>query len=363
MATRATSRFERDAFGALPEGRAVETITLRNARGIEMRVATYGAIIVSLNVPDRDGRFADVVLGHDSLDGYVKASPYFGAIVGRVANRIARGRFTLDGVEHRLAINDPPNHLHGGVRGFDKQVWSAERDAGAGRDGEAGPASVDLRCRSESGDEGYPGALDARVTYTLADDDTITIDCEATTDAPTVVNLSQHTYFNLTGGARDILGHELQLDAAEMTPVDGTLIPTGEIVPVSGTPFDFRRGSALGERIASADEQLVRGRGYDHNFVLRRAKGGLARVARVREPGSGRTLEVWTTEPGVQLYSGNFLDGTIVGKGGTTYHHRWGFCLETQHFPDAPNQAAFPSIVLRPGERYSTRTVWRLAAE
>lgn len=344
-------------FGRLPTGERIDVVTLRNARGIEMRVATYGAIIVSLNTPDRDGRFADIVLGHETLDGYVRASPYFGAIVGRVANRIARGRFALDGVEYRLAVNDPPNHLHGGVRGFDKHVWSVMRhDA-------AGPGTLDLRCLSVSGDEGYPGEIDARVAYTLGDDDTVTIECDATTDAPTVVNLSQHSYFNLTGGRRDILGHELQLDAAEMTPVDATLIPTGEIVPVAGTPFDFRSATTIGARIAMRDEQLERGRGYDHNFVLRRASGELARVARVREPESGRTLEVWTTEPGLQLYSGNFLDGTVVGKGGTTYRHRWGFCLETQHFPDAPNQPSFPSIVLRPGERYRTRTVWRFATD
>lgn len=345
-------------LGRLPTGERVDVVTLRNARGIEMRVATYGAIIVSLKTPDRDGRFADIVLGHDTLDGYVRASPYFGAIVGRVANRIARGRFTLDGVEHVLAVNDPPNHLHGGVRGFDKKVWTI-----ATRDGGAAPRSVDLRCRSVSGDEGYPGTLDARVTYTLGDDDSVTIDSEATTDAPTVVNLSQHSYFNLTGGARDILGHELQIDAAEMTPVDTTLIPTGEIAPVAGTPFDFRCATPIGARIGASDEQLARGRGYDHNYVMRRAPGELARAARVREPESGRTVEVWTTEPGLQFYSGNFLDGTIVGKNGTTYRHRWGFCLETQHFPDAPNQPAFPSIVLRPGATYRTRTVWRLASD
>ena len=345
-------------LGRLPTGERVEVVTLRNARGIEMRVATYGAIIVSLKTPDRDGRFADIVLGHDTLDGYVQASPYFGAIVGRVANRIAHGRFTLDGVEYRLAVNDPPNHLHGGVRGFDKQVWSLVT-----RDGRTVQRSVDLRCLSVSGDEGYPGTLDARVTYTLGDDDSVTIDSEATTDAPTVVNLSQHSYFNLTGGVRDILGHELQLDAAEMTPVDATLIPTGEIVTVAGTPFDFRRATPIGARIGARDEQLARGHGYDHNYVMRRAPGELARGARVREPESGRTIEVWTTEPGLQFYSGNFLDGTIVGKNGTTYRHRWGFCLETQHFPDAPNQPAFPSIVLRPGATYRTRTVWRLACD
>ena len=351
-------RIAREDFGRLPTGELVETTTLRNARGTEMRVATYGATIVSLRTADRDGRFDDIVLGHDSLDGYVKASPYFGAIVGRFANRIAGGRFTLDGVEHRLATNDGPNHLHGGVRGFDKVVWRAET-----KDGGARPASIGLRYRSVSGEEGYPGTLDVGVHYTLDDDDAVAIEIEATTDRATVVNLSQHSYFNLTAARRDVLGHELALDADTFTPVDATLIPTGELTAVRDTPFDFRRPTSIGARIGADDQQLARGRGYDHNFVLRGGDGELARAARVREPESGRTLEVWTTEPGIQFYSGNFLDGSIVGKHGTTYHQRWGFCLETQHFPDSPNQSAFPTVVLRPGPRFRSRTIWRFGTD
>jgi aldose 1-epimerase len=356
--TAESRRIERAEFGRLPTGEMVEAYTLRNARGMEMRVATYGAIILSLRVADRDGRFDDIVLGHDSLDGYARASPYFGAIVGRFANRIARGRFTLDGIEYRLATNDGPNHLHGGLRGFDKVVWSAST-----KDEAAGPASMDLRWRSAAGDEGYPGALDVRVRYVLDDDNAVTTEYEATTDQPTVLNLTQHSYFNLTGGRRDVIGHELAIDADGFTPVDGTLIPTGEIARVVDTALDFRQPTPIGARIATDDEQLLRGGGYDHNFVLRPGNDALARAARVREPESGRTLEVWTTEPGIQFYSGNFLDGSIVGKHGVTYRHRWGFCLEAQHFPDSPNQPAFPPVVLRPGEHFRSRTVWRFGVD
>ena len=345
------SHVSREPFGTTPTGEAVELVTLTNAHGVEMRVMTYGGIIVSLRVPDRNGRLGDVVLGYDSLAGYIKDSPYFGAIVGRYGNRIAKGRFTLNGTEYRLAINNGPNHLHGGIRGFDKVVWRAEpfRDArGAG---------VVLRHTSPDGDEGYPGTLQATVTYTLTDRNEVRIDYEATTDKATPVNLTQHSYFNLAGSG-DILGHTLMLAADRFTPVDSTLIPTGVLAPVAGTPFDFRTPHAIGERIGDANEQLRFGGGYDHNFVLTRPDTGLALAARLTDSLSGRTLEIRTTEPGVQFYSGNFLDGSITGKGGTVYRHRTGLCLETQHFPDSPNHPEFPSTILEPGRTYRSRTVW-----
>ena len=340
----------RAAFGKLPDGTAVESITLRNAHGVEVRAITYGAIIVSLRVPDRSGRFDDVVLGHDDLAGYLAKPAYFGAVVGRYGNRIAKGRFTLDGKTYTLATNNGPNHLHGGVRGFDKIVWKADPPT-------AGVASVTLRYTSPDGEEGYPGTLAARVTYTLSDRDELTFEYSATTDKPTPVNLTQHSYFNLGAPGSDILGHELTLDADRFTPVDATLIPTGQLTPVSGTPFDFRKPTAIGARIAEDDEQLRRGGGYDHNFVVNRAGEGLRRVGRLADPRSGRTMDIHTTEPGVQFYSGNFLDGTIEGKGGVVYKHRSGLCLETQHFPDSPNQPSFPSTIQRPGREYHSKTM------
>jgi aldose 1-epimerase len=345
-----------ERFGTLPDGRAVELYTL--ARGpLEVRIATHGATIVSLHAPDRDGVAGDVVLGFDALDGYLARSyldksPYFGAVVGRYGNRIARGRFTLDGVEHRLTTNDGPNHLHGGARGFDKRLWSAAPvDGGAG---------VAMSLESPDGEEGYPGALSARVVYALPDDGVLSVDYAATTDRATPVNLTQHTYWNLTAGlAPTILGHVLTLHAEHYTPTDATLIPTGELAPVAGTPFDFRAPTGVGARVSHRHPQLEVAKGYDHNFVLASpAASGLRHAARVEEPLSGRVLDVHTTEPGIQFYSGNFLDGTIRGKGGRTYHHRGGLCLETQHFPDSPNHPAFPSTVLRPGEEYRSRTVF-----
>lgn len=343
----------RAPFGTTTAGDTVEVFTLTNAHGLEVRAATYGGIIVSLFVPDRDGRMADVVLGHDSLDAYLRGSLHFGAIVGRFGNRIANARFTVDGTTYRLVANDGRNHLHGGLKGFDRVVWRA---APFRTDSTAG---VVLSYTSPDGEEGYPGNLNARVTYTLTDRNELVVDYLATTDKATPVNLTQHSYFNLAGdGAGDVLGHLLRINADSMTPVDENLIPTGAIVPVAGGPFDFRSLTAIGERIATDDEQLRRGRGYDHNFVLNRGEPGLVHAALVVEPTSGRTLDIYTTEPGLQFYSGNFLDGSVVGKAGRVYGHRTGLCLETQHYPDSPNQPGFPSTLLRPGEDYRSRTVF-----
>jgi aldose 1-epimerase len=344
----------RTDFGHLPDGRSVELFTLVNAHGLEARVMTYGAIITLLRAPDRTGRLEDVVLGFDSLDGYLHDPPFFGAVVGRYANRIARGEFAVDGVTYHLARNNGPNSLHGGARGFDKVLWSGDpfrTDSGTG---------VTLRYTSRDGEEGYPGTLAVHVTYTLTPDDRLVVDYGATTDKATPINLSQHTYWNLHGAGRgDILDHVLTVDASAFTPVDSTLIPTGEIASVSGTPFDFRSGMRIGARIAATNDQLRFGQGYDHNWVLDRSGGpGLIHAARLADLESGRTLDVSTTEPGVQFYSGNFLDGTITGKGGQVYGRRTGLCLETQHFPDSPNHANFPTTILRPGETYGSRTVF-----
>ena len=345
----------RAPFGRTTDGKDVELFTLTNTHGVEVRATNYGGIIVSIKTPDRAGKLADITLGYDSLAGYLKESPYFGAIVGRFANRIARGRFTLEGKTYKLAINNGPNSLHGGTKGLDKVVWTAEpvqSDSGA---------AVAFSYTSPDGEEGYPGTLRARVTYTLTDDDELIVDYHATTDKATPVNLSQHTYWNLTGDAsRDILDHRLTINADSMTPVDSTLIPTGKIVPVAGTPFDFRTPHAIGERIGQNDQQLTYGKGYDHNFVLnRRGATGLVHAARVTEPTSGRMLDISTTEPGLQFYSGNFLDGSITGKGGRTYQHRYAIVLETQHFPDSPNHPNFPSTILRPGQEFNSRTVFK----
>ncbi len=346
----------RAPFGTAPNGAAVELVTLTNAHGVELRAMTYGAIIVSLKVPDRAGQMGDVVLGYDSLAGYVKSSPYFGAVVGRYGNRIAKGKFALDGADYTLAVNNGPNALHGGLTGFDKVVWSADTMRTA--------EGVGIRFRyvSKDGEEGYPGTLTTTVTYTLTDANEVHIAYEATTDKATPLNLTQHSYFNLAGTG-DILAHVLTLNADRYTPVDSTLIPTGELAPVVGTPFDFTSPHAIGERINGDHQQLKFGGGYDHNFVLTRPDTGLVLGAVLKDPSSGRTLEVRTTEPGVQFYSGNFLDGTLTGKGGVVYAHRSGLCLETQHFPDSPNQAAFPNTILRPGQTYRSRTTWRFGVE
>ena len=320
---------------------------------------TYGAIILSLRVPDRQGQLDDVVLGYDTAAEYVtNKTTYFGAVVGRYANRIANGRFTLDGRPYQLATNDGPNHLHGGKKGFDAVIWRGEPfqdDRGVG---------VVFTYVSRDGEEGYPGTLTTRVTYTLTDKNELMFDFHATTDAPTIVNLAQHSYFNLAGqGARDVLDHELQILADRYTPVDETLIPTGELATVDGTPFDFTRPTKIGARIDQDHVQLRRGRGYDHNWVLTRSGEGLQPAAKVIERSTGRTMEIATTEPGLQFYSGNFLDGGNVGKQRRAYRHRYGFCLETQHYPDSPNKPNFPSTVLRPGQEYRSRTVLTFRTE
>jgi aldose 1-epimerase len=341
----------REPFGTMPDGQAVERFRLTNAGGMTVEAIGYGGIITSIRVPDRDGRMDDVVLGFDTLEGCLGEHPFFGAIIGRYGNRIGAGTFTLDGQTYTLAKNNGPNHLHGGEQGFDKVLWQAEPVAGQN--------AIAFTRTSPDGEEGYPGNLAVRVTYTLTDRNELIVEYHATTDRATPINLTQHSYFNLAGHASgDILRHELMLNADRYTPVSDTLIPTGELATVEGTPFDFRKPTAIGARINEAHPQIKNGLGYDHNWVLNGTPGELRLAARVVEPATGRTLEVATTEPGIQFYSGNFLDGSITGKGGAVYRHRTGFCLETQHFPDSPNQPAFPSTILRPGEEYRTRTVF-----
>ncbi len=337
-------------FGRAGETR-VQIYTLTNVHGIEARIMTYGAALVSLKTPDRAGNLQNIILGFDSLDPYVAGVPYFGATVGRYANRIAGGRFVLDGKSYQLPQNNGPNSLHGGTRGFDKRVWKAQPV-----ETPTGP-SLRLTYVSAAGEEGYPGELTAHVTYRLDDDDTLTIDYEATTTAPTPVNLANHAYFNLTGNPeRTILNHVLQINADRFTPVDATLIPTGEMRAVAETPFDFRMPHSIGSRINAKDEQLRLGGGYDHNWVLNSGGTGSLRLAAVlTDPDSGRSLEIRTTQPGLQFYSGNFLDGKPAGAG-TVFQYRTGLCLETQHFPDSPNQPGFPSTILRPGQTYSQTT-------
>jgi aldose 1-epimerase len=345
-------------YGTMPNGMSVELFTVRVGQ-LEMRVITYGAAIVSLHAPDRRGQTGDIVLGLDSVEAYVEQSSYLGAIVGRYANRIARGRFTLDGIAYQLATNDGAEHLHGGVRGFDKVVWTGTPFASAT------DAGVSLSYSSPDGEEGYPGRLDVTVTYTLTNRNELSVAYQAVTDKPTIVNLSQHSYFNLTGSAgTDVLGHLITIHADQFTPVDSSRIPTGEIASVTGTPFDFRSPAALGARIDDNDAQLKYGNGYDHNYVLRHSGGdALVHAAHVLEPTSGRTLDVHTTEPGLQLYSGNWLDGTMLGALGRRHTRRTGFCLETQHFPDSPNHPDFPSVVLRPNVQFRSRTLLAFGTE
>jgi aldose 1-epimerase len=342
------------------QGKPIDMVTLKNKNGIELTAISYGGIITSLKVPDRAGKFADVVLGFDKLENYWAdpPPPFFGAIIGRYGNRIAKGKFTLGGKTYTLATNNPPNHLHGGNKGFDKQLWTITTKESA-----EGSSAIFTRT-SPDGEEGYPGTLQVRVTYTLTDKNELILDYHATTDKPTPVNLTQHTYWNLAGeGSGDILGHQLTINADRFTPVDDTLIPTGELASVAGTPFDFRQATAIGARIDQNNDQLKKGPGYDHNWVLNRKGSGLEFAARLTDPKSGRTLEIATTEPGLQFYSGNFLDGTLTGKSGKPYARRTGLCLETQHFPDSPNQPSFPSTILQPGKSYDSRTVVTFSAK
>jgi aldose 1-epimerase len=347
---------EAHPFGVTADGVEVDLYTLTNSDGVSLSITNYGGIVTRLVVPDRDGNLEDIVLGYDSLADYERDNPYFGAIVGRYGNRIARGRFTLDDVEYTPAANNGENHLHGGLKGFDKVVWAAESYTIPGE------AGLRLSYVSADGEEGYPGRLQARVIYALSESNELRIEYSAETDRPTVVNLTHHGYFNLAGhDSGDILGHELTLFADAFTPVDAGLIPTGEVRSAAATPLDFSEPTAIGARIGEEDEQLRFGSGYDHNFVLSDYDGSLQLAARVYEPTNGRVMEVHTTQPGIQFYSRNFLDGSNLGKGGTPYRQRSGFCLETQHFPDSPNQSGFPSTVLRPGEQYATTTIYKFS--
>ncbi|MBT1703586.1 aldose epimerase family protein [Chryseosolibacter indicus] len=342
-------------FGTMPDGTQVSVFTLTNSNGVKMKVINYGGIITSLSVPDKNNKIEDIVLGFDELDGYLKDSPFFGALIGRYGNRIAKGKFTLDGKSYSLAVNNGANHLHGGNKGFDKVFWNIKKDS------TDNGVAIKLSYTSKDMEEGYPGNLQAEVTYTLTDNNELQIDYKATTDKKTVVNLTQHTYFNLTGGKQDILSHHLLLNADRFLPVDKTLIPTGELKPVSNTPFDFTKSQIIGSRISNNDEQLKIAGGYDHCWVLNKATDGLNTVGTLYDSISGREVTVYTTEPGVQFYSGNFLDGSITGKSGVVYNKRYGLCLETQHFPDSPNKPEFPSVVLNPGETYTSQTVYKFS--
>ena len=338
---------------------SIKLYTLKNESGMTVRATNYGAIITSIIVPDRNGDLADVALGYDRVEDYINAvdKPYFGAVVGRYGNRIAKGEFTLDGETYSLLKNNGENHLHGGAIGFDKVVWTVDEYVEG--------KSLALSYLAKDKEEGYPGNLQVKVTYTLADDNSLIVDYHATTDKATPVNVTQHTYFNLKGeGEGTILDHELMLNAKMFTPVDETLIPTGEMLAVAGTPFDFTIAKAIGRDIGQQDEQLTFGLGYDHNWILDKGgkEGELSLAAQVREPSSGRVMEIYTTEPGIQFYSGNFLDGTLPSKNKGMYQHRTGFCLETQHYPDSPNQKNFPSVRLNLGEKYNSKTVFRLSA-
>ncbi|WP_037373452.1 aldose epimerase family protein [Salinimicrobium xinjiangense] len=346
---------KRTIFGATPEGEQVEKFILKNEQGMEVKIITYGGRITSLKVPDKAGNFEDVVLGFDNLEQYVEENPFFGAIIGRYGNRIAEGKFSLDGQEYTLARNNGENHLHGGDKGFDKVVWTVEDTSKENR--------LVLSYVSEHMEEGYPGRLETLVTYTLNDDNSLDVEYEATTDRKTVVNLTQHSYFNLSGDfSNTILDHKVQINADEFVPVNDSLIPTGELQSVAGTPFDFRQSKSLGKEINAAHEQLLIANGYDHTWVINEQDSGMRFAASAVHPASGRQLEVFTTEPGMQLYTGNFLDGTLpLQYGNGNYEKRTGFCFETQHYPDSPNQKNFPSVVLESGEKYSSKTSFKFS--
>lgn len=343
------------------KGKGTQLYTLTNGHGLKVEISNYGGTVTSIKAPDKNGNFEEITLGFDSLNQYLRTHPYFGALVGRYGNRIAKGQFTLDGNTYTLATNNMGNHLHGGEEGFDKVVWDAnvvERD---------GLPGLELKYTSADGEEGYPGKLSVTVVYSLNQENELNIQYQATTDKPTIVNLTNHTYFNLTGNAkRDILDHVVTINARRFVPVDETLIPTGELTPVEGTPFDFSQPKRIGEEINAEDQQIEYGGGYDHCWVLNRPRnsdGEATLAARVVEPNSGRTLEVYTTEPAIQFYTGNFLDGTLTGIGGVKYEHRYGLCLETEHFPDSPNQQRFPSTRLDPGDTYQTQTIYKFGVE
>jgi len=343
-------------FGNLPDGTPIEIYTLKNGNGMEARICTYGGIVVSLTARDRNGQFADVVLGYDNLDGYVKNnSPYFGCLVGRYGNRIGGAKFTLEGKTCTLAANNGPNSLHGGLKGFDKVVWKAKPLTGA---------ALELTYLSKDGEEGFPGNLEVTAVYRLTEDNSLRLDFTAKTDKTTVCNLTQHSYFNLRGqGNGDVLGHKVYINSDKTTPVDKELITTGGYAPVDGTPFDFRKPTTIGARINDPDTVLQYGPGYDHNWVINKPFGKLGLQARVYEPTSGRVLEVWSTEPGLQFYAGNFLDGTITGKGGKVYQRRTGFAMEPQHYPDSPNKPEFPTTELKPGQTYKNTIIYKFTTE
>jgi len=347
------------AYGTTADGMAVDEYTLTNANGVELKIITYGGTITSIKAPDRNGNAANVALGFENLKDYETRSPFFGCVTGRFANRIAAGKFAIDGQDYRLALNNGPNALHGGLKGFDKRVWTAAPLPGA--------EGVALTYLSQDGEEGYPGDLSVKVVYTLTEQNEVRIDYTATTGKPTVVNLTNHCYFNLAGeGVGATYDHILKINADRYTPVDANLIPTGELAPVAGTPLDFRLPKAIGPGSRSDHEQIVKGKGYDHNFVLNRPSPDdktLVLAARLYDPGSGRIMETWTTEPAVQFYGGNFLDGSIYGASGRAYRQSDGLCLETQHYPDSPNQPQFPTTLLRPGQTYQTTTIYKFMAD
>ena len=348
-----STNITQDDFGTLPDGRQVKRYTLTNDKGMVVKIIDFGGIVTEIHVPDRQGTFADVALGFETIGPYVKDSPYFGALIGRYGNRIGQGRFTLDGKDYQLPTNNGDNHLHGGDPGFDKVLWTATVEEGA----------LALRYRAADGEQGYPGNLDATVVYSLTEDNEIVMRFHAVTDQPTPVNLTQHSYFNLAGaGSGDILGQEITIDADKFVPIDAGSIPLGPLAPVTGTPFDFRQPRAIGERIGQPDKQLRHGSGYDHCWVLNKPADSreLTRAVHVCDPGSGRVLELFTQEPGVQFYSGNFLDGSLQGKG-SDYGFRSGFCIEPQHFPDSPNRPEYPETILRPGEVYETESRYRFS--
>jgi len=353
-----TNMVEKKAFGTTADGKTADLYTLKNKNGMVVTITNFGATVVSILVPDKAGKMADVALGYDNLAGYELNKNYLGVLVGRYGNRIAHGKFSIDGTEYTLAKNNGDNTLHGGLKGFNKMMWDAKDVS------KSGEPAVEMNYVSKDGEEGFPGNLSVTVVYTLTNKNELRIDYTATTDKKTVVNLTNHTYFNLSGqGHGDVLKEEMMINADKFTPVDSGLIPTGELKSVAGTPFDFRKATAIGERINADDEQIKLGGGYDHNFVVNRSKAGLSLAAKVYDPASGRVLEAWTTEPGVQFYTGNFLDGSFQGKGGGAYNKRTAFCLETQHFPDSPNHPSFPTTLLKPGEKYHTTTVYKFATK